>query len=86
MNDTIDIVDRLRIAWTSCSQKINDERNAAADEIERLRAERDEARRNLCLSEAAVLSFGEDGIPYHPSVAHKIATDYGWDCFRGEHQ
>ena len=39
MNDTIDIVDRLRIAWTSCSQKINDERNAAADEIERLRKE-----------------------------------------------
>ena len=37
MND--DIVPRLRIVWTSCSQRINDERNAAADEIERLRNE-----------------------------------------------
>lgn len=49
-----------------------------------LRKERDEARRNLCLSEAADLSFGEDGIPYHPSVAHKIAADHGWDCFKEE--
>ena len=31
------IVARLRIVWTSCSQRINDERKAAADEIERLR-------------------------------------------------
>jgi hypothetical protein len=37
MND--DIVARLRIVWTSCSQRINDERNAAADEIERLRGQ-----------------------------------------------
>ena len=58
------------------------ELSAAADEIERLRKERDEARRNLCLSEAADLSFGENGVPYHPSVAHKIAKNYGWDCFK----
>ena len=51
-------------------------------ELEQVRAERDEARRNLCLSEAADLSFGENGVPYHPSVAHKIAADYGWDCFK----
>ena len=44
--------------------------------------ERDEARRNLCLSEAADLSFGENGVPYHPSVARKIAESYGWDCFK----
>lgn len=36
-----DIVDRLRIIWTSCSDRINKEREEAADEIERLRAERD---------------------------------------------
>lgn len=54
----------------------------AADEIERLRKERDEARRNLCFIEASNLSFGPDGVPYHPSVAHKIAEDYGWDCFK----
>ena len=54
----------------------------AANEIERLREERDEAQRNLCFIEAANLSFGPDGVPYHPSVAHKIAEDYGWDCFK----
>jgi hypothetical protein len=48
----------------------------------KLREERDEARRNLCLTEAAILSFGPDGVPYHPSVAHKIAAEYGWDCFK----
>jgi len=44
MTDRIDIVPRLRILWTSCSDQINAERNFAADEIERLRKERDEAR------------------------------------------
>jgi len=39
MSDTIDIVDRLRINWTSLTDKQNAERNEAADEIERLRAE-----------------------------------------------
>lgn len=39
MNRTeIDLVDRLRIAWTSCHDRINEERAQAADEIERLRA------------------------------------------------
>jgi hypothetical protein len=41
----IDIVDRLRINWTSLTDTQNAERNEAADEIERLRAERDEARK-----------------------------------------
>lgn len=51
-------------------------------ELEQLREERDEARRTICYSDASELSFGENGIPYHPSVAHKIAKDYGWDCFK----
>jgi len=50
-------------------------------ERERLRKERDEARRIICLSEAAEMSYGENGVPYHPSVAHKIAEGRGWDCF-----
>lgn len=54
----------------------------AAEMLKKLRDERDEARRNLCFAEAADLSFGENGVPYHPSVAHKIAADYGWDCFK----
>lgn len=54
MND-LDLVTQLRIIWTSCSPRINKEREQAADEIERLRElsgdagklreERDEARR-----------------------------------------
>jgi len=34
-----DIVARLRILWTSCTDRINNERTEAADEIERLRKE-----------------------------------------------
>lgn len=55
--------------------------NNHIEEIERLRRERDEARRNLCFAEAAELSFGPNGVPYSTSVAHKIAKSYGWDCF-----
>lgn len=50
--------------------------------VKALRADLDETRRNLCIFEATYLSFGEDGVPYHISVAHKIAKDYGWDCFK----
>lgn len=35
----LDIVPRLRIVWTSCTDRINKEREEAADEIERLRKE-----------------------------------------------
>jgi hypothetical protein len=44
MSETYDIVDRLRISWTSMTDMANAERLQAADEIERLRAERDQAR------------------------------------------
>ena len=39
MTDDIDIVDRLRIVWTSASDRVNAERSEAADEIERLRSQ-----------------------------------------------
>jgi len=76
---TDSIISRLRCGSRDSILNVADE---AADEIQRLREERDEARRNVCFIEAANLSFGPDGIPYHPSVAHKIAEDYGWDCFQ----
>ena len=45
----------------------------AADEIERLRAERDEARRLVCY----------DDWLYKPGMAaRKIAAERGWDCFK----
>jgi hypothetical protein len=56
--------------------------------IANLTAERDEARRDLCYAEAADLSVAEAynprPIPYHPSQAHKMASERGWDCFKDE--
>ena len=45
---------------------------AAADEIERLRAERDEARREICR-----MVFASGGI--RPA---EYARTIGWDCFK----
>ena len=47
---------------------------AAADEIERLRKERDEARREICR-----MVFASGGI--RPA---EYAKTIGWDCFKGE--
>ena len=46
----------------------------AADEIERLRAERDEARRQVCWS--------DDEHPHVHLVAVMRAEQRGWDCFK----
>ena len=47
----------------------------AADAIERLRIERDEARREVC-------DFCESGDEWNaPEVAREIAEERGWDCF-----
>jgi len=70
--DIDNIVPRLRIMWTSCSQQINDERYAAADLIEALLSERDEARREILES-------------LHPDVRESHAAARGWDfpdCFK----
>jgi hypothetical protein len=47
---------------------------AAADEIERLRAERDEARRAII-----ILLAGTD-----IAAMHRLADERGWDCFKEE--
>jgi hypothetical protein len=44
----------------------------AADEIERLRSERDEARRECCMTWEAVMG----------REAQTAAADKGWDCFK----
>jgi hypothetical protein len=74
MSDDIDIVDRLRINWTSLTKRQNAERNEAADEIERLRRERDEARREACLFK----SRRKNGV----MSPMEIARLRGWDCFK----
>jgi len=48
--------------------------NIAADEIERLRKERDEARQRLC----KVVGDNRD------MWGEDVAKEYGWDCFKKE--
>ena len=51
----------------------------AADEIERLRAERDEARREICKDEADLISLELGGAAI---FAASVAKRRGWDCFK----
>ena len=72
MNNDRDIRAKLSIWWTSCSDSINKERADALVVIERLRAERDEARRLVCYNDWL----------YKPGMsARNIAAERGWDCF-----
>lgn len=49
----------------------------AADEIERLRAELDEARRDLCM----LIVRGNAGYGFEGSM-RDVAKERGWDCFK----
>jgi transposase-like protein len=78
MIDQPDIVNRLR-AWSRQAAEqgvaeVTDGLLAAADEIERLRKQRDEARREICH-----MVFASGGI--RPA---EYAKAIGWDCFEGE--
>ena len=79
---TDDIVARLRDCTCVPHGEICRE---AADEIERLRAERDEARRSCC--EYAAIVDGADTTEGMESgrfyeIAMKYMKDRGWDCFK----
>ena len=90
MTEEVDIVTRLRVLLSKCctapamvvwSRDLRD----AADEIERLRAERDEARRSCC--EYAAIVDGADTADGMESgrfyeIAMKYMKDRGWDCFK----
>ena len=80
-----DIVARLR-DWASCICTVNTSvtpgskarmAREAADEIERLRKERDEARRWFCF-EARRASDGKNS----ETRAREIAEMFFWDCFK----
>ena len=80
MSTDNDLVARLRIRWDAMGDMANDERAAAADEIERLRAERDEARREVCeldaeLPEERLVVWNAARLP------NDLAAKRGWDCF-----
>ena len=67
-----DITTRLR---RDCMSLIADE---AADTIDRLRAERDEARREVCHVFETDL-FRDAGMF---RTANSVAVERGWDCFK----
>ena len=70
-----DITERLR-------DRDNHDCSEAADEIERLRKERDEARREWCIQ--SIEAQKENRAPVR-ILAKKLAEDIrGWDCFKEE--
>ena len=79
-----DIVARLR-AWIPCYRADTDvaiDIAAAADEIERLRAERDEARREVCGLLVACHTDPDDDDKPDPNLKHIHAGIRGWDCYK----
>ena len=76
------LIERLRIPWEGMGDMANQQRAEAAvqistmmDEIERLREERDEARREVC-------SMNETGLRMNESDKKREARRRGWDCFK----
>ena len=94
---TDDIVDRLRVLNHHAKKLAENEslhdlhRDAltrcenltwqAADEIERLREERDEARREVCAFVSG--RYSKDVVTLDRSAALEEAKQRGWDCFKG---
>jgi uncharacterized protein YPO0396 len=70
----MDIVTRLRAVLHN-DRSVELMNREAADEIERLRAERDEARREICENVAAISASVN---------AKQWAQERGWDCYRGD--
>ena len=65
-----------RIAWLNGAF-------GAADEIERLRAERDEARREICRRDHLLdTDWLNSPFPMQVSSPRMFADLYGWDCFK----
>jgi len=80
-----DLNDLAALARTTKSARLSRAATAAASEIERLRAERDEARRSCC--EYAAIVDGADTADGMESgrfyeIAMKYMKDRGWDCFK----
>lgn len=81
-----DIVTRLRDYHATVSEAppyYRELTQAAADEIERLRKERDEARRSVCSLFCTATNLWRIGKPVaRPSDIAEYAKIQGWDCFK----
>jgi hypothetical protein len=80
---TDDIVTALRIVADRFSDKLGPKNlmSEAADEIDRLRVNLDDARREVCIFRA-VNSQAETPSPAEAVViARKMAEERGWKCF-----
>lgn len=83
-----DEMGQSRIDYEACKKFVNQEgvklMREAADEIERLRAERDEARREICIRSAGFIR-ADRWMKTPKKVAHwseeDVALSRGWDCF-----
>ena len=64
--------ERIRAELVTISNRLNLERDEGVVEIERLRAERDKARRAWCLYLAANVGLQKEA----------VASMNGWDCFK----
>ena len=74
MIDPMDIVTRLRAVLHN-DRSVELMNREAADEIEKLRKERDEARREVC-------QFRSTSYPHDMKEVYEIADSRGWDCFK----
>lgn len=88
-----DILDRLRIIWTSCNSRITAERAAAADEIERLRREVDQRDRRCVEMQYQLRDAAETELLLQQEICRlvaeqanmtsvDVARDRGWDCYK----
>jgi hypothetical protein len=81
MTDQPNIVTRLRAVLHN-DRSVELMNREAADEIERLRAERDEARREVCAYVSG--HYRKDVVTLDRVATLEEAKRRGWDCFKGE--
>jgi hypothetical protein len=81
-----DIVTRLRKVasdFPTVNGWMDNEWTNAADEIERLRKDRDEARRMVCKWECeADTNWIDSPFPMQQSTPRMFAMLHGWDCYK----
>jgi chromosome condensin MukBEF ATPase and DNA-binding subunit MukB len=77
--------DATVIAAADEIERLRAERDEARQKVEQLRAERDEARRKVCHWECeADTDWIDSPFPMQQSTPRMFALLHGWDCFKKE--